>query len=431
MTDVKASPLDSRIGEPETHKATIEHAEHVVPQYTQLPDHSAAEKSNPVADEDPRSAETKNEKDSKSNAATGGPEFQIPKTCKAGCVVNPGPNFTVQVEEVPVPEPGPDEVLLKLNATGICYSDLHYMLEDLAMPKMTEFGVRSAGHEGAGVVVKVGSGVKNWKVGDRGGVKPMWDCCMNCELCWDGFHETYCSKTVATGLMTTGTYQQYITSPARYTTRIPDGVDDFTAGPIMCSGSTIYRSIVESQLKAGDWAVFPGAGGGVGHMGVQIAKAMGFRVIGIDGGEEKKALCMKLGCESFVDFTKTEDVVAEVIKITGGLGAHGVFVTATSAAAYKTAPMMVRVGGRVMCIGLTPAGTATVGADPGWFIFKNLHVIGTMVGSMRDTDAALDFAARGLLKPIYELYPIARLPEAVDKLRNGKVAGRGVVDFNS
>lgn len=88
-------------------------------------------------------------------------------------------------------------------------------------------------------------------------------------------------------------------------------------------------------------------------MGVQIAKAMGFRVIGIDGGDEKKALCMKLGCEFFVDFTKTEDVVTEVIRITGGLGAHGVFVTATSAAAYKAAPMMVRVGGRVMCIGLS------------------------------------------------------------------------------
>ncbi|MCJ1300681.1 hypothetical protein MMC08_003478 [Hypocenomyce scalaris] len=257
------------------------------------------------------------------------------KTCKAGCVVDPGPNFRVQVEDVPIPEPGPDEVLLRLNATGICYSDLHYMLEDLPMPRMSQFGVRSPGHEGAGVVVKVGSNVKTWKVGDRGGVKPMWDVCMECDLCRDGLHETYCPKAVSAGLMVPGTYQQYIVSPAKYTTRIPDSVDDFTAGPIMCSGSTIYRSLIESQLKTGDWAVFPGAGGGVGHMGVQLAKAMGFRVIGIDGGDEKRDLCYKLGCEAFVDFLKVKNLQEEIIRITDGKGAHGVFVTAGTAAAYK------------------------------------------------------------------------------------------------
>jgi len=94
--------------------------------------------------------------------------------------------------------------LLRLNATGVCYSDLHYMLEDLDMPTMRQFSVRSAGHEGAGVVVKVGRDVKSWKVGDRGGVKPMWDVCGECELCWDGMHETYCPKAVFTGLAVPG-----------------------------------------------------------------------------------------------------------------------------------------------------------------------------------------------------------------------------------
>lgn len=137
------------------------------------------------------------------------------------------------------------------------------MLEDLPMPTMREFGTRSPGHEGAGVVVKVGSNVKDWKVGDRGGVKPMMSVCLNCEHCW-GLRETYCAKAVATGLMVNGkglisrrsasfrlinwqgTYQQYIASPARYTSRIPDGVDDFTAGPIMCSGSTMYECVSQS-----------------------------------------------------------------------------------------------------------------------------------------------------------------------------------------
>lgn len=357
---------------------------------------------------------------------------EIPKMCRAGVVSNNGADFTVSVEEVSVPEPGPNELLLRLNATGVCYSDIHYMAEDLAMPRMGDFGVRSPGHEGAGVVVKVGSDVKTWKVGDRGGVKPLWSVCGECELCWDGLHETYCAKGLMTGLAVPGTYQQYIVSPAKYTTRIPDSVDDFTAGPIMCSGSTILRSLYESELKAGNWAVFPGGGGGVGHMGIQIAKAMGMRVVVIDGGEEKRALSLDtLGADAFIDFTQVKDVVAEVIRVTDGKGAHGVFVTAGNKAAYGAAPQMVRIGGRVMCIGLAPAGTATVGADPGWFIFKNLHVIGTMVGSMRDTDAAMDFAARGLLKPIYEKYPIDKLPDAVQKLKEGKVAGRCVVDFNA
>ncbi len=278
-------------------------------------------------------------------------ELEIPKEGVAACCVNNGPNFRVEVENVPVPEPGPDQLLLRMNATGLCYSDIHYMLEDLPMPKMNDFGVRSPGHEGAGVVVGMGSNVVGWKVGDRAGVKPMWDACLNCDLCW-GLHEAHCAKTLSTGLQVPGTYQQYILSPAKYTSRIPDNVDDITAAPIMCSGATIYRSLVSSQLKAGDWAVFPGAGGGVGHMGVQLAKAMGFRVIGIDGGQAKRELCVKLGCEAFIDFLETKSVEDEVLRITGGRGAHGVFVTAGSIKAYQSAPAMVRVGGRVMCIGL-------------------------------------------------------------------------------
>jgi alcohol dehydrogenase, propanol-preferring len=113
----------------------------------------------------------------------------------------------------------------------------------------------------------------------------------------------------------------------------------------------LFLQLVESRLKCGDWAVFLGAGGGVGHMGVQLAKAMGFRVIGIDGGDEKHQLCEKLGCEAFIDFTKVEDVATEVMRITGR-GAHGVFVTAGSPAAYMSAPGMLGIGGKLMCIGL-------------------------------------------------------------------------------
>lgn len=136
-------------------------------------------------------------------------------------------------------------------------SDIHYMSNDVEIPLMSVFGVRCPGHEGAGVVVKLGENVKDWKLGDRAGIKPNWDTCHNCEMCLEG-KENYCDKLVCSGLQVNGTYQQYITSPARYTTRIPDGISDYVAAPIMCSASTMHSSLLESQLKPGQWAVFIG-----------------------------------------------------------------------------------------------------------------------------------------------------------------------------
>lgn len=192
----------------------------------------------------------------------------------------------------------------------------------------------------------------------------------------------------------------------------------------------MYRSLLESNLKAGDWAVFPGGGGGVGIQAVQLAKGMGIRPIVVDTGADKRQLSLKMGAEAFVDFLEDSDPAQAVIQLADGVGAHGVFVTAP--AAYKTALSYIgdRIGAVVMCIGLAPAGTMTVGDDPDRFIFQNLTVKGTLVGSRRDAAAALDFARRGILKQIAEVYPISRLPEAVEKLKKGQVAGRIVVDFN-
>ncbi|KAL4898580.1 chaperonin 10-like protein [Aspergillus ambiguus] len=356
-------------------------------------------------------------------------DTSIPSHCKAGVVVNEGPNFHVEVQTVPVPEPGPDDILIRLRATGICSSDLHLMQGDLGMPPMSAFGVRSPGHEGVGEVVQVGANVRNFKVGDRAGVKPLLDTCGACELCW-GEREMHCPNGVHTGLMATGTYQQYIVSPARYASAIPAGVPDEVAAPIMCSAATMYRSLVESGLRAGSWAVFPGGGGGVGIQGVQLARAMGMRPIVVDTGASKRKLALEMGAEAFVDFKEVADAAAAVIATADGVGAHGVFVTAP--AAYRSALSLVgsRVGAVVMCVGLAPKDSVTLGCDPNALIFKSLSVKGTLVGSRRDVAAALDFARRGQLKQICEVYPLDRLPEAVDRLRKGQVAGRMVVKFD-
>ncbi|KAI7657290.1 alcohol dehydrogenase, partial [Hortaea werneckii] len=328
-------------------------------------------------------------------------EVEIPKQCKAGVVVNEGPDFRIEVQMVDVPEPKDDEVLLKLNCTGLCMSDVHFMLNDWAVPPMSTFNCKCAGHEGAGEVVKVGKNVTNWKIGDRGGVKPIWDVCHNCEQCWNG-RENYCPNAAYTGLVATGTYQQYITSPARYTSRIPDGVSDEVAAPIMCSASTMHRALWDSGLRAGNFVVFPGGGGGVGIQGVQLAKAMGMRPVVVDSGAAKKDLSFKMGAEAFVDFKEHEDVAAKVKEVCDGVGAHGVLVTAYQS--YKDAISFIadRIGGKIMCIALPPAGAINLGSDPNLFIFKNMSIIGTLVGTMQDTAACLDYARRGLLKQIMD-----------------------------
>lgn len=191
----------------------------------------------------------------------------------------------------------------------------------------------------------------------------------------------------------------------------------------------MYRSLVESNLRSGAWVVFPGGGGGVGIQGVQLAKAMGMRPIVVDTGDSKRRLALQMGAEAFVDFMET-DATNSVIKIADGVGAHGVFVTAP--AAYKTAVSFVgeRIGSTVMCIGLPAAGSTMLGADPCKYIFKNLTIKGTLVGSRRDTAMALDFARRGMLQQICEVYPVNRMPEAVERLRRGEVAGRIVINFD-
>jgi propanol-preferring alcohol dehydrogenase len=149
-----------------------------------------------------------------------------------------------------------------------------------------------------------------------------------------------------------GTYQQYIISPAKYTSPIPEGVSDYVAGPIMCSASTMHRALIDSGLKPGQWVVFPGGGGGVGIQGVQLAKAMGMRSIVIDSGPQKKKLSLEMGAEEFVDFREVSDPAAEVKRIAGGIGAHGVIVTAYQAYSNAVSYIGDRISGVIMCVGL-------------------------------------------------------------------------------
>ena len=217
---------------------------------------------------------------------------------------------------------------------------------------------------------------------------------------------------------------------ARYATRLPDGVSDEEAGPIMCGGVTSYVACKRSRVRPGQWIVIPGAGGGLGHLAVQYAKAMGMRVIAIDGGEQKRRLCMDLGAEHFIDYTTAKDIPAGVMRITT-YGAHGVIVTAATREGYATAPRLLRPRGTLVAVGIPTDPTIVAGAPPILLSMKALNVVGTVTGTMKDVDEALEFTARGLVHPVLTHGTLHDLNDILAKMAAGELAGRAVLKIAS
>ncbi|OZJ03182.1 hypothetical protein BZG36_03325 [Bifiguratus adelaidae] len=323
--------------------------------------------------------------------------------------------------DIPVQEPGNDQVLVKIMASGVCHSDLHSSDGDWPFPTKENC---IGGHEGAGVVTKLGSHVTHLKVGDRVGIVWLHSACGQCEYCVSG-RETTCPLQQTSGYSTDGTFQQYALAKASHVVKLPDSLSDIEAAPILCAGVTVYKGLKESNVRPGQFMVVVGAGGGLGHLAVQYAKAMGMLVIGVDEGEEKATLCKDLGADYFIDFT-LEDVTAQVNEITRG-GAHGILVAAASNKPYSEAIGYLRSHGTLVCIGL-PA-EAMLHASVFLIVAKCLVIKGSAVGTRQDVVEALDFAARGLVKTIHTLEKFENLNDVFDKMRKGKIAGRTVVDM--
>ncbi|KAF9737706.1 hypothetical protein PMIN06_002329 [Paraphaeosphaeria minitans] len=353
----------------------------------------------------------------------------LPSTQKAAVKVGTGDASRTEIREVPVPEPSPDQILVKINYSGLCASDKSLLLDEWESTGLLQQPCTQgiAGHEGAGTVVKVGSNVQDlWQPGDRAGIKWIASICRKCEFCTNGVDECHCPKQLNSGFSIAGTFQEYCVTDGRYATRLPEGVSDAEAGPLLCGGVTAYTGCKRSGVRPGQWIVIPGAGGGLGHLAVQYAKAMGMRVIAIDGGDAKRNLCLSLGAEKFIDFTSCTDIPAEVRSITK-YGAHGVVVISATRQGYEQAPHMLRPQGTMVCIGLPKDGTVIAGAPPILMVLKKLNIVGSVTGTLKDVEECLDFTARGLVRPILTYGDLGDINRFLDDMGSGRLAGRAVI----
>ncbi|KAJ5935840.1 hypothetical protein N7466_005387 [Penicillium verhagenii] len=344
----------------------------------------------------------------------------IPNHQTAALVQDPGENFKILIrDDIPVGEPGPEEILVKLTCTGLCHSEVRAVLAWAAYKSII-------GHEGVGTVVKAGTNVTPSLLGQRVGVKWLYSACKECSVCRRGFTQN-CPKQVNTSRHVPGTLQQYVVADARFITLIPKGLADEIAAPILCAGLTMSGALahLDHELRAGDWIVISGSGGGLGHIGVQIAaRVKKLRVIAIDSGDSKRKLSLDSGAVAFVDF-KTEDVTARVLQLTGE-GAHATIVVPGTKEAFQIAPSLVRNMATIVCVALPPNQmdipiSATICAARG------LTIKGSSVGTESQLTELLNLALEGVITPAIEVFDFAETDRLIRQLTKDEIMGRAVV----
>jgi len=347
---------------------------------------------------------------------------QVPKRQMAQVINKTG--GPVEFKEIDVQQPGPDEVLVNIKYSGVCHTDLHAVNGD--WPLATKLPL-VGGHEGAGVVVAVGSLVKDIQIGDHAGVKWINGTCLSCDFCQQS-DEPLCQHALLSGYTVDGTFQQYCIAKAAHIARIPKEVPLDAIAPVLCAGITVYKGLKESGAKPGQTVAIVGAGGGLGSLAQQYAKAMGLRTIAIDTGADKKKMCLEqLGSYAFVDFATSKNLVKDVQACTeDGLGPHAVILVAVNEKPFQQAAEYVRPRGTVICIGL-PAG-AYLRAPVFESVIKMVTIKGSYVGNRRDSAEAIEFYRRGLIKAPFQVVGLSELPMVYEKMQKGAIAGRYVLD---
>lgn len=339
------------------------------------------------------------------------------KTMKAAVVREFGKPLVI--EELPVPEPKANQILVKMESTGVCHTDLHAVEGDWPIKPSPPF---IPGHEGVGYVAAAGSDVKHVKEGDLVGTPWLHSACGQCEYCLAGW-ETLCERQQNGGYSVNGSFAEYAIADPGYVAHIPNGADLIAIAPILCAGVTVYKGLKMTDARPGNWVVISGVGG-LGHLAVQYAKAMGLNVLAVDVDDAKLELARSLGASITIN-AKTTDAVAGVKKEIGG--AHGVLVTAVSRTAFAQAVDMVRRGGTMVLNGLPP-GDFPVSIFN--MVLNGITIRGSIVGTRLDLKESIEFASAGKVKAIVKAEPLENINDIFQRMRQGTIEGRIVVDYH-
>jgi propanol-preferring alcohol dehydrogenase len=322
----------------------------------------------------------------------------------------------LRIEEVPVPEVPPGGILVKVVASGVCHTDLHAADGDWPVRPSLPF---IPGHEGVGYVAAVGKGAKGVKEGDRVGVPWLHTACGHCEHCITGW-ETLCDEQQMTGYSVNGGYAEYVLADPGYVGHLPQGVGFAEIAPILCAGVTVYKGLKVLDCRPGDWVAISGIGG-LGHVAVQYAKAMGFHVVAVDVDDAKLRLASELGADMVINAART-DPAQELQRTLRG--AHGVLVTAASRPAFAQGLGMLHKRGTMSLVGLPPGDFALPIFD---VVLNAKTVRGSIVGTRKDLQEALAFAGEGKVRTVFSEEALDDVNAVLQRLRAGEVEGRVVM----
>jgi len=322
------------------------------------------------------------------------------------------------IEEVDIPAVPAGKVLVRIIASGVCHTDLHAAEGDWPVKPSLPF---IPGHEGVGYVAAVGAGVSWVKEGDRVGVPWLHTACGHCEHCITGW-ETLCDSQQMTGYTVNGGYAEYVLADPAYVGKLPDNLEFAPAAPILCAGVTVYKGLKQLDCKPGDWVVISGIGG-LGHMAVQYAKAMGFHVIAVDVADDKLALARSLGADEAINALSQDPVqlVQQQIR-----GAHGVLVTAVSRTAFGQAVGMLHKRGTMALVGLPPGNFELPIFD---VVLNAKTVRGSIVGTRKDLQESLEFAGEGKVAAHYSMDHLDNINAIFGRMKAGGIDGRIVVSI--
>jgi propanol-preferring alcohol dehydrogenase len=340
----------------------------------------------------------------------------LPKKMKAAVIHAFGQ--PLQIEEMPVKEPGENQILVKVMACGVCHTDLHACQGDWpAKPKMPLI----PGHEAIGYVAALGKDVKSVKEGDIVGVPWLYSACGGCEFCITGW-ETLCDSQQNGGYSVDGGFAEYVIADPRYVAHFPATINFTQMAPIICAGVTVYKGIKETEVKPGEWIAISGIGG-LGHLAVQYAKAMGLHVAAIDIADDKLQLARSLGADLTVNALK-QDPGEFLKKATGGM--HGVLVTAVSPIAFKQGISALRKKGTIALNGL-PKGNFDLPIFES--VINRYTVRGSIVGTRKDMQEAIEFALEGKVKATVHTAGLEDINGIFDRMKAGDIEGRMVLEI--